>query len=183
MEEVIYIKGIKEAAPVGWNGSYADGGKSQSWWLPVTVVRSHVNLSASDHSEMASDINRFASCFLALCAKALAVADSNLENVDFHNENAFSALCEPVAACQEYIIRIFSKKKEHLQKCKCSKTTSFGEHNTLKAQHFPMQRYSFFSLLQHLFYGRYVFKEKSICPILADTLYRLALESTSNHIS
>ena len=183
MEEVIYIKDIKEAAPVGWNGSCADGGKSQSWWLPVTVVSSHVNLSAFDHSEMASDINGFASCFLALCAKALAVADSNLENVDFHNENAFSALCEQGAACQEYIIRIFSKKKEHLQKRKCSKTTSFGEHNTLKAQHFPMQRYTFFSLLQHLFYGRYVFKEKSICPILADTLYRLALESTSNHIS
>ena len=84
MEEVIYIEGIKEAAPVGWNGSYADEGKSQSWWLPVTVVRSHVNLFAFDHSEMASDINGFASCFLALCAKALAIADSNLENVDFH---------------------------------------------------------------------------------------------------
>ena len=27
MEEVIYIEGIKEAAPVGWNGSYADEGK------------------------------------------------------------------------------------------------------------------------------------------------------------
>ena len=33
MEEVIYIEGIKEVAPVGWNGSYADEGKSQSWWL------------------------------------------------------------------------------------------------------------------------------------------------------
>ena len=75
MEEVIYIKDIKEAAPVGWNGSYADGGKRQSWWLPFTVVSSHVNLSAFDHSEMASDINRFASCLLALCAKALIKAD------------------------------------------------------------------------------------------------------------
>ena len=74
MEEVIYIEGIKEAAPVGWNGSYADEGKSQSWWLPITVVRSHINLSAFDHSEMASDINRLASCFLALCAKALIKA-------------------------------------------------------------------------------------------------------------
>ena len=73
MEEVIYIEGIKEAAPVGWNGSYADEGKSQSWWLPITV-RSHINLSAFDHSEMASDINRLASCFLALCAKALIKA-------------------------------------------------------------------------------------------------------------
>ena len=38
MEEVIYIEGIKEAAPVGWNGSYADEGKSQSWWLPITAL-------------------------------------------------------------------------------------------------------------------------------------------------
>ena len=82
MEEVIYIEGTKEAAPVGWNGSYADEGNSQSWRLPVTVVGSHVNLSAFDHSEMASDINGFASCFLALCAKALAIADSNSENVE-----------------------------------------------------------------------------------------------------
>ena len=148
MEEAIFISGNKGAAPVGWNGSYADEGKSQSWWLPVTVVRSHVNLSAIDHSEMASDINGFASCFLALCAKALAIADSNLENVDFHNENAFSALCEQGAACQEYIIRISSKKKEHLQKCKCSITISFGEHNTLKAQHFPIQKYGKISIIQ-----------------------------------
>ena len=74
MEEVILILGNKGAAPVEWNGSYADEGKSQSWWLPVTVVRSHVNLSAIDHPEMASDINGLASCFLALCAKALIKA-------------------------------------------------------------------------------------------------------------
>ena len=101
----------RERPAVGWNGSYADEGKSQSWWLLVTVVRSHVNLYAFDHSEMASDINGFAICFLALCAKALAIADSNLENVDFHNENAFSALCEQGAACQEYFIRIFPNKR------------------------------------------------------------------------
>ena len=148
MEEAIFISGNKEAAPVGWNGSYADEGKSQSWWLPITVVCSHVNLFAFDHSEMASDINGFASCFLALCAKALAIADSNLENVDFHNKNASGALCELGAACQEYIIRISSKKKEHLQKCKCSKTISFGEHNTLKAQHFPTQKYGKISIIQ-----------------------------------
>ena len=59
MEEAIYIEGIKEAAPVVWNGSYADEGKSQSWWLPVTVVSSHINLSAIDQTEMASDINGF----------------------------------------------------------------------------------------------------------------------------
>ena len=59
MEEVIYIEGIKEAAPVGWNGSYADGGKRQRWWLPVTVVSSHINLSAIDHTKMTSYINGF----------------------------------------------------------------------------------------------------------------------------
>ena len=79
MKEAIYIEGIKEAAPVGWNGFYADEGKSQSWWLPVTVVRSHVNLSAFDHSEMASDINWFSRRFPALCAKALSVANCDLK--------------------------------------------------------------------------------------------------------
>ena len=74
MEEVIYIEDIKEAAPVGWNGSYADEGNCQSYWLPITVMSSHVNLSAIDHSEMTSDINRFPGCLLALCAKALSKA-------------------------------------------------------------------------------------------------------------
>lgn len=75
----------------------------------------------------------------ALSAKALAIADNYLEKVDFHNENAISVLCEPGAACQEYIIRIASKIKEHLQNCKCSKIISIIEH-TLKAQLFPMQK-------------------------------------------
>ena len=129
----------KEAAPVEWNGSYADEGIGQNWQLPVTVVSSHINLFAIDHTEMASDINGFIFCFLALCAKALAIADNYLEKVDFHNENAISVLCEPGAACQEYIIRIASKIKEHLQNCKCSKIISIIE-RTLKAQLFPMQR-------------------------------------------
>lgn len=43
--------------------------------IPVTIVSSHVNLSAFDHFEIASDINRFPGCFLALCAKALIKAD------------------------------------------------------------------------------------------------------------
>ena len=47
---------------------------------------------------------------------------------------------------------------------------TFGEHNTLKAQHFPTQRYSFFHYYNIYFFGRYLFKEKSICPILADAL-------------
>ena len=88
---------------------------------------------------MTSYINGFGRWFLALSAKALAIADNYLEKVDFHNENAMSVLCEPGAACQEYIIRIASKIKEHLQNCKCSKIISIIEH-TLKAQLFPMQK-------------------------------------------
>ena len=49
----------KEAAPVEWNGSYADEGTGQSWWLPVMVVSSHINLSAIDHTKMTSYINGF----------------------------------------------------------------------------------------------------------------------------
>lgn len=47
-------------------GGYADKAEG----LPFTVVGLHVNLFVSDHSEMASDFNRFVSIF-ALCAGAL----------------------------------------------------------------------------------------------------------------
>ena len=79
MEEVIYIRDNKGAAPVWWNGSYADEVADQSYLLPITVMSFHVNLSAIDHSEMASDINWFLRRFLALCAKALSVANYNLK--------------------------------------------------------------------------------------------------------
>ena len=83
MEEAIFISGNKEAAPLRRNGSYADEGNSQSWRLPVTVVSSHINLSAIDHTKMTSYINGFMFCFLALCAKALAIADNYLEKLIF----------------------------------------------------------------------------------------------------
>ena len=132
MEEVIYIEGIKEAAPVGWNGSYADEGKSQSWWLPITVVRSHINLSAFDHSEMASDINRLASCFLALCAKALIKA-YRIVDFYFHKD----------------MIDLLLESLERLVK---SISSAF-------------------------------FQTKGASTNIADAPCRLALESTSNHIS
>ena len=69
----------KEAAPVWWNGSYADEVAGQSCLLPITVMSFHINLSAIDHSEMASDINWFLRRFLALCAKALSVANYDLK--------------------------------------------------------------------------------------------------------
>ena len=65
MEEAVYIMDNKGAVPV--------------WWLPITVMSFHINLSAIDHSEMASDINRFSRRFPALCAKALSVANYNLK--------------------------------------------------------------------------------------------------------
>ena len=77
MEEVIYIRDNKGAAPVWWNGSYADEVADQSCLLPITVMSFHINLSAIDHSEMASDKNRFVSCS-ALCARALVKLDDNV---------------------------------------------------------------------------------------------------------
>ena len=79
MEEAVYIMDNKEAAPVWWNGSYADEVADQSCLLPITVMSFHINLSAIDHSEMASDINWFSRRFPALCAKALSVANYDLK--------------------------------------------------------------------------------------------------------
>ena len=51
-------------------GSDTDGYADKAVGLPFTVVGLHVNLLASDHSEMASDKNRSVSIF-ALCTGAL----------------------------------------------------------------------------------------------------------------
>ncbi len=63
------VEGNDEAARVG-SGSDTDGRSDKAVRLPFTVVGLHVNLFASDHSEMASDKNRFVSCS-ALCVRAL----------------------------------------------------------------------------------------------------------------
>ena len=63
------VEGNDEAARVR-SGSDTDGRSDKAVRLPVTVVGLHVNLFASDHSEMASDKNRFMSCS-ALCVRAL----------------------------------------------------------------------------------------------------------------
>ena len=78
MKEFALIFG-KEAAPKLRSGSYADGIAGQGVRLPLAVVGPHVNLPSSDHSKVASDANRFASCFLALCAKALSEAKIELD--------------------------------------------------------------------------------------------------------
>lgn len=52
------------------SGSDTNGYADKAGGLPFTVVGLHANLFASDHSEMASDINRFVNCS-ALNAGAL----------------------------------------------------------------------------------------------------------------
>ena len=61
--------GNDEAARVR-SGSDTDGHSDKAVRLPVTVVGLHVNLFASDQSEMAFDQNRFVSSS-ALCVRAL----------------------------------------------------------------------------------------------------------------
>lgn len=56
------------------DGFDTDGYADKAEGLPFTVVGLHINLFASDHSEMASDFNRFVSIF-ALCAGALVKLD------------------------------------------------------------------------------------------------------------
>lgn len=69
------VEGNDEAARVR-SGSDTDGRSDKAVRLPVTVVGLHVKLFASDHSEMASDKNRFVSCS-ALCVRALFKLDNN----------------------------------------------------------------------------------------------------------
>ena len=52
------------------DGSDTDGYADKAVGLSLAIVGLHVNLFASNHSEMASDFNRFMGIF-ALCAGAL----------------------------------------------------------------------------------------------------------------
>lgn len=62
-------EGNDEAAPHP-SGFDTDGRSDKAVRLPITVVGLHVNLFASDQSEMAFDKNRFVSSS-ALCGRAL----------------------------------------------------------------------------------------------------------------
>ena len=64
------------------DGSDTDGYADKAEGLPFTVVGLHVNLFAFNHSEMASDINWFASCS-ALCVRALVKL--NIDGNVYHN--------------------------------------------------------------------------------------------------
>lgn len=74
-------EGNDEAARVG-SGSDTGGCSDKAVRLPLTVVGLHVNLFASDHSEMASDKNWFVSCS-ALCVRALVKL--NIDGNVYHN--------------------------------------------------------------------------------------------------
>lgn len=79
--DAIRMAGYDEAAPAG-NGSDTDGVAVKAVGLPMSVMSLHVHLFASDHSEMASYINRCLSCFFALFARALIKRYFNGD--DFH---------------------------------------------------------------------------------------------------
>ncbi len=63
------MEGNDEAVRVV-DGFDTDGYADKAEGLPLSVVGLHINLFASNHSEMASDFNRFMGIF-ALCAGAL----------------------------------------------------------------------------------------------------------------
>ena len=75
------MEGNDEAARVG-SGSDTGGCSDKAVRLPLTVVGLHVNLFASDQSEMASDKNWFVSCS-ALCVRALVKL--NIDGNVYHN--------------------------------------------------------------------------------------------------
>ena len=76
------VEGNDEAARVR-SGSDTDGRSDKAVRLPVTVVGLHVNLFAPDHSEMASDKNRFVSCS-ALCVRALFKLNNDRDFFHFY---------------------------------------------------------------------------------------------------
>ena len=75
------MEGNDEATRVG-SGSDTDGCSDKAVRLPLTVVGLHVNLFASDQSEMASDKNWFVCCS-ALCVRALVKL--NIDGNVYHN--------------------------------------------------------------------------------------------------
>ena len=84
--DAIRMAGYDEAAPAG-NGFDTDGVAVKAVGLPMSVVSLHVHLLASDHSEMASYMDRCLSCFFALFARALIKFYGNI--------NHFSATSRP----------------------------------------------------------------------------------------
>ena len=115
--DAIRMAGYDEAAPAG-NGFDTDGVAVKAVGLPVSVMSLHVHLFASDHSEMASYINRCLSCFFALFARALVkfYRKGNFNHINYcwylRTESGLPVVLHPV--------RISLNETEHLRGSKCS---------------------------------------------------------------
>lgn len=109
------MKESDEAARV-MSGSDTDGYADKAEGLSFTVVGLHVDLIASDHSEMAFDFNRFVSIF-ALCAGALVKL--NIDGYFNHYDyvNCLRAESGPLRVHPFCI----SQNKKHLPEDKCFK--------------------------------------------------------------
>ena len=93
MEETKLIcDGNKGAVSLGRDSSNADGFTVQSAVLPLAVMRLDIHLFAIDNPEVASDKNGSYRSFHALCARALARTNKNLDNSITHVNNLFKVL-------------------------------------------------------------------------------------------
>ena len=73
--------------------SSADGSKTQSLALSFTIMCLDIDLLAIDHSEVPSDKNGSLLSFHALCARALARTNKNLDyGIITHKNNWFLVL-------------------------------------------------------------------------------------------
>ena len=99
--DAIRMVGCDEAAPAG-NGSDTDGVADKAVGLPMAVMSLHVHLLASDHSEMASYIDRCLSCFFALFARALIkfYRNGNINHINYclylRTESGLPVVLHPV---------------------------------------------------------------------------------------
>ena len=115
--DAIRMAGYDEAAPAG-NGSDTDGVAVKAVGLPISVMSLHVHLLASDHSEMASYIDRCLSCFFALFARALIkfYGNGNINHINYcwylRTESGLPLVLHPV--------RISLNETEHLRGSRCS---------------------------------------------------------------
>lgn len=80
---------MNEAVSLGRDGSVADGFWTQSVGLPFPVVCFDIDLFAFNHSEVTSDKNGSLGSFRALCARALAKTNKNLDCVFVHVNSIF----------------------------------------------------------------------------------------------
>ena len=178
MKGFVHIFG-KEAAPRVRSGSYADGIAGQSLCLPLAVVGPHVNLPSSDHSEVASDENRFASCFLALCAKALIKTYCDFGNTYSHNRKILVVL-----ESLERLVK--STSSALLPKKRASATRQMLPHvsleeQTLKVLVFPLAKIRHISESTKYSESALSQNKRSICLSVGRRSINISLESAPIH--